>query len=82
MTGTEDVDGLRKKLKDRFILCMQLYTYFEDIFKRNSGEHLPLGLPRMMITEDRLRERLIEMQGEVEMLQKQVLEMEKRLGIQ
>lgn len=82
MTGTEDVDGLRKKLKDRFILCMQLYNYFEDIFKRNSGDYLPFGLPRMMITEDRLRERLIEMQGEVEMLQKQVLEMEKRLGIQ
>lgn len=39
ITGLEDKEMLKQKMgEERFTLCMQLYAYFEDMFKLASGD--------------------------------------------
>ncbi len=78
LTGLEDAEALRKKLGDqRFTLCMQLYAYFEDLFKVATGD-VKIDLQRVVNTGSGINDkRLIQLLMDIDDIKKRVAELEK-----
>ncbi|KAK8831876.1 hypothetical protein WA577_001931 [Blastocystis sp. JDR] len=71
LTGLEDAEALRKKLGDqRFTLCMQLYAYFEDLFKVATGD-VKIDLQRVVNTGSGINDkRLIQLLMDIDDIKK------------
>ena len=79
----EDTDGLRKKLgEQRFTLCMQLYAYFEDVFKVATGD-VKIDMQHVVNTGNDIDDkRLIRLKIEIDDLKKRIGEAESALQME
>ena len=73
----EDAEGLGKKLgEQRFTLCMQLYAYFEDVFKVATGD-VKIDMQHVVNTGNDINDkRLIRLMVEIDDLKKRIGEVE------
>ena len=78
MTGLEDAEMMKQKLgEERFNLCMQLYAYFEDVFRVATGD---LNLDRQRVINagnDFKNKRLVHLRLEVNDLRQRIINLEK-----
>ena len=81
ITGLEDKEMLKQKMgEERFTLCMQLYSYFEDMFRLASGD-MKFDMQHIINSGNEFdNKRLVYLRLEINDLQKRVSALEKIIG--
>ena len=77
----EDVEGLQKKLGPKFLLCMQLYAYFEDLFKLATGD-AQIGIQKAFPSGDStFSKEIVYLKMEIQELRSRIEALEKEANL-